>query len=87
MLKCVVAELVSAYSTGGGMYFVVKHVVPPESVASCAWVSDGVTFCGKLLASQGVADTVSRMMLAAVSMNSGRLKDREFSYPRYLILL
>lgn len=42
-----VAELVSAYPTAGGMYFVTKHVVPKEHVAIWAWVIGWCNFLGQ----------------------------------------
>jgi amino acid transporter len=42
-----VAELVSAYPTAGGMYYVTKHVVPPEHVAAWAWIIGWCNFLGQ----------------------------------------
>lgn len=65
-----VAELVSAYPTAGGMYFVTKHVVPPEHVAIWAWVVGWCNFLGQTAGVSSVAYTVSQMILACASMNS-----------------
>lgn len=69
-LMFVVAELVSAYPTAGGMYFVTKHVVPPEHVAIWAWVVGWCNFLGQTAGVSSVAYSVSQMILAGASMNS-----------------
>ncbi len=69
-LMMAVAELVSAYPTAGGMYFVTKHVVPPEHVAIWAWVVGWCNFLGQTAGVSSVAYTVSQMILACASMNS-----------------
>lgn len=66
----VVAELVSAYPTAGGMYFVTKHVVPPEHVAIWAWVIGWCNFLGQAAGVASLAYTIAQMILAAVVMNS-----------------
>ena len=66
-----VAELVSAYPTAGGMYFVTKHVVPPEHVAIWAWVIGWCNFLGQATGVASLAYTIGQMILAAASMNSG----------------
>ncbi|KAF2808074.1 amino acid permease, variant [Mytilinidion resinicola] len=73
MAMCIassVAELVSAYPTAGGMYFVTKHVVPPEHVAIWAWVIGWCNLLGQAAGVASVAYTVSQMILAAAVMNS-----------------
>jgi amino acid transporter len=65
-----VAELSSAYPTAGGMYFVTKHVVPPEHMAIWAWVVGWCNFLGQTAGVSSVAYTVSQMILACASMNS-----------------
>ncbi|KAH0543300.1 hypothetical protein FGG08_002363 [Glutinoglossum americanum] len=65
-----VAELVSAYPTAGGMYFVTKHVVPPEYVPIWAWIVGWCNFLGQTAGVSSVAYTVSQMILACGSMNS-----------------
>ncbi|TGZ81223.1 amino acid permease [Ascodesmis nigricans] len=73
MAMCIsssVAELVSAYPTAGGMYFVAKHVVPQEHVALWSWIVGWCNFLGQAAGVSSVAYTVSQMILAAVSMNS-----------------
>jgi hypothetical protein len=65
-----VAELVSAYPTAGGMYFVTKHVVPPRHVALWSWI---IGWCNLLGQTAGVASlgyTVAQMIFATASMNS-----------------
>lgn len=66
-----VAELVSAYPTAGGMYFVTKHVVPPEHVAIWAWVIGWCNFLGQATGVASLAYTIGQMILAGASMNSG----------------
>jgi amino acid transporter len=73
MAMCIgssVAELVSAYPTAGGMYFVTKHVVPPDQVAIFAWIQGWCNLLGQTAGVSSVAYSVSQMLLACVSMNS-----------------
>ncbi|KAJ5683962.1 uncharacterized protein N7477_000307 [Penicillium maclennaniae] len=73
MAMCIgssVAELVSAYPTAGGMYFVTKHVVPAEQVPIFSWVQGWCNLLGQTAGVSSVAYTVSQMLLAGVSMNS-----------------
>ncbi|KAL1986613.1 hypothetical protein VTN96DRAFT_5991 [Rasamsonia emersonii] len=82
MAMCIgssVAELVSAYPTAGGMYFVTKHVVPEDQVAIFAWVQGWCNLLGQTAGVSSVAYTVSQMLLACVSMNS-TFKDGQYSY-------
>ncbi|KAI9676819.1 MAG: hypothetical protein M1817_006658 [Caeruleum heppii] len=82
MAMCIassVAELVSAYPTAGGMYFVTKHVVPPEHVPIWAWIVGWCNFLGQTAGVSSVAYTVSQMMLACASMNS-RFEGEGYSY-------
>lgn len=74
-----VAELVSAYPTAGGMYFVTKHVVPPEHVPIWAWIVGWCNFLGQTAGVASVAYTVSQMVLACASMNS-RLEGGRYTY-------
>ena len=69
-LIVLVAELVSAYPTAGGMYFVTKNVVPPKHSALWSWVIGWCNFLGQTAGVASVAYTVSQQILAAVSMNS-----------------
>ncbi|KAL9110705.1 MAG: hypothetical protein Q9227_004697 [Pyrenula ochraceoflavens] len=71
LLKPAVAELVSAYPTAGGMYFVTKHVVPERHVAIWSWVIGWSNLLGQLAGVASLAYTVSQMVLAAAAMNSG----------------
>ncbi|KAK7727474.1 polyamine transporter tpo5 [Botryosphaeria dothidea] len=78
MAMCIassVAELVSAYPTAGGMYFVTKHVVPPEHVAIWAWVIGWCNFLGQAAGVASLAYTISQMIFAAAVMNSSTLED------------
>ncbi|GME40480.1 Amino acid/polyamine transporter I [Neofusicoccum parvum] len=78
MAMCIassVAELVSAYPTAGGMYFVTKHVVPPEHVAIWAWVIGWCNFLGQAAGVASLAYTISQMIFAAAVMNSPQLED------------
>jgi amino acid transporter len=65
-----VAELVSAYPTAGGMYFVTKHVVPPEHVAIWAWIIGWCNFLGQAGGVASLAYTIAQMVVAAIVMNS-----------------
>jgi amino acid transporter len=65
-----VAELVSAYPTAGGMYFVTKHVVPKEHVAVWAWIIGWCNFLGQAAGVASLAYTIAQMILATVVMNS-----------------
>lgn len=85
MAMCIgssVAELVSAYPTAGGMYFVTKHVVPPDQVPIFAWIQGWCNLLGQTAGVSSVAYTVSQMLLACVSMNSD-LVDGSYSYSPY----
>ncbi|KAE8148187.1 amino acid/polyamine transporter I [Aspergillus avenaceus] len=82
MAMCIgssVAELVSAYPTAGGMYFVTKHVVPEEQVPIFSWFQGWCNLLGQTAGVSSVVYTVSQMLLAAVSMNSGMV-DGRYSY-------
>ncbi|KUM58386.1 hypothetical protein ACN42_g8764 [Penicillium freii] len=82
MAMCIgssVAELVSAYPTAGGMYFVTKHVVPPDQVPIFSWIQGWCNLLGQTAGVSSVAYTVSQMLLACVSMNSD-LVDGKYSY-------
>ncbi|KAJ5709515.1 hypothetical protein N7493_010849 [Penicillium malachiteum] len=82
MAMCIgssVAELVSAYPTAGGMYFVTKHVVPKDQVPIFSWIQGWCNLLGQTAGVSSVAYTVSQMLLACVSMNSD-LKEGQYSY-------
>ncbi|CRL17611.1 Amino acid/polyamine transporter I [Penicillium camemberti] len=82
MAMCIgssVAELVSAYPTAGGMYFVTKHVVPPDQVPIFSWIQGWCNLLGQTAGVSSVAYTVSQMLLACVSMNSD-LVNGKYSY-------
>ncbi|KIW03110.1 hypothetical protein, variant 2 [Verruconis gallopava] len=73
MAMCIassVAELVSAYPTAGGMYFVTKHVVPKDHVAIWAWIIGWCNFLGQAGGVASLAYTIAQMIFAAVVMNS-----------------
>ncbi|KAI7531196.1 hypothetical protein KC319_g14457, partial [Hortaea werneckii] len=74
-----VAELVSAYPTAGGMYFVTKHVVPENHVALWAWVIGWCNFLGQACGVASLAYTIGQMILAGASMNSG-ITNGEYNY-------
>jgi len=65
-----VAELVSAYPTAGGMYFVTKHVVPPKHVAIWSWVIGWCNFLGQAAGVASLAFSISQMILATAVMHS-----------------
>ncbi|KAK2731160.1 hypothetical protein FQN57_003630 [Myotisia sp. PD_48] len=83
MAMCIassVAELVSAYPTAGGMYFVTKHVVPENQVAIFSWIQGWCNLLGQTAGVSSVAYTVSQMLLACASMNSSIAEDGRYSY-------
>lgn len=85
MAMCIgssVAELVSAYPTAGGMYFVTKFVVPEEKVPVFSWVQGWCNLLGQTAGVSSVAYTVSQMVLAGVSMRSDLVEGR-YSYEPY----
>ena len=65
-----VGELVSAYPTAGGMYYVTKHVVPKDRVALWAWCVGWCNFLGQATGVASLAYTIGQMILAGASMNS-----------------
>ncbi|TEY55058.1 hypothetical protein BOTCAL_0233g00010 [Botryotinia calthae] len=65
-----VSELVSAYPTAGGMYFVTKNVVPHEHAAIWSWIIGWCNLLGQTAGVASVGYTVSQLVLAAASMNS-----------------
>ncbi|KAF2233069.1 amino acid permease [Viridothelium virens] len=82
MAMCIassVAELVSAYPTAGGMYFVTKHVVPKEHVAIWAWVIGWCNFLGQAAGVASLAYTIAQLILAGATMNSTFIDDT-YSY-------
>ncbi|KAI9653233.1 MAG: hypothetical protein M1821_007664 [Bathelium mastoideum] len=82
MAMCIassVAELVSAYPTAGGMYFVTKHVVPKEHVAIWAWIIGWCNFLGQAAGVASLAYTIAQMILAGATMYSAVI-DNEYSY-------
>jgi amino acid transporter len=83
-LIIVVAELVSAYPTAGGMYFVTKHVVPKEHVAIWAWIIGWCNFLGQAAGVASLAYTIAQMILAAAVMNSHLLEDGTYSFQPYV---
>lgn len=78
-----VAELVSAYPTAGGIYFVTKHVVPPEHVAIWGWIIGWANFLGQAAGVASLAYTIGQMVLAAASINSG-ITETGYQYSPYV---
>ncbi|CCX31787.1 Similar to Uncharacterized amino-acid permease C15C4.04c; acc. no. O60113 [Pyronema omphalodes CBS 100304] len=76
LISASVSELVSAYPTAGGMYFVCKHVVPSRHVPIWSWIVGWCNFVGQAAGVSALAYTVSQMLLAAISMNSRLEGDR-----------
>ncbi|KIW60240.1 hypothetical protein PV05_00472 [Exophiala xenobiotica] len=74
-----IAELVSAYPTSGGMYFVTKHVFPGDKVPLAAWVIGWSNFLGQTAGVASVGYSVGQMILAAAAMGSVQ-EDGTFSY-------
>ena len=66
----IVAELVSAYPTAGGMYYVTKHVVPKDAVAPGAWIIGWCNFLGQAAGVASLAYTISQMILATAVMHT-----------------
>ncbi len=86
MAMCIassVAELVSAYPTAGGMYFVTKHVVPKEHVAIWAWIIGWANFLGQAGGVASLAYTIAQMIFAAAVMNSPEV-DGEYAFSPYV---
>ncbi|EXJ84061.1 hypothetical protein A1O3_04728 [Capronia epimyces CBS 606.96] len=65
-----IAELVSAYPTSGGMYFVSKHVFPEKHVPVAAWVIGWSNLLGQTAGAASVCYGVGQMMLAMAAMGS-----------------
>ncbi|KOS39732.1 hypothetical protein ACN38_g9409 [Penicillium nordicum] len=65
------------------MYFVTKHVVPPDQVPIFSWIQGWCNLLGQTAGVSSVAYTVSQMLLACVSMNSD-LVDGKYSYAPYV---
>lgn len=85
MAMCIgssVAELVSAYPTAGGMYFVTKHVVPEDQVPIFSWIQGWCNLLGQTAGVSSVAYTISQMLLAGASMQSDFV-DGQYSYAPY----
>lgn len=86
MAMCIgssVAELVSAYPTAGGMYFVTKHVVPEDQVPIFSWIQGWCNLLGQTAGVSSVAYTISQMLLAGASMQSDFV-DGQYSYTPYV---
>ena len=52
------------------MYYVTKHVVPPEHVAAWAWIIGWCNFLGQAAGVASLAYTISQMVLATAVMHS-----------------
>ncbi|KUJ15784.1 amino acid permease 2 [Mollisia scopiformis] len=65
-----IAELVSAYPTAGGMYFVTKYVVPERHVPLASWIVGWSNFLGQTAGVTSVGYSVGQMLLAACAMGS-----------------
>ncbi|KAL7274935.1 polyamine transporter tpo5 [Rhizina undulata] len=93
MAMCIassVSELVSAYPTAGGMYFVTKHVVPAKHVPIWSWIVGWCNFLGQTAGTSSLAYTISQMILACVSMNSQLQGDGSYDFspsPMQTVLL
>ncbi|EPS30039.1 hypothetical protein PDE_04989 [Penicillium oxalicum 114-2] len=74
-----VAELVSAYPTAGGMYYVTKHVVPSDQMPVFAWSQGFCNLLGQTAGVSSVAYTIAQMLLACISMNTD-LHDGQYAY-------
>lgn len=78
-IACSVAELVSAYPTAGGMYFVTKEVIPARHVPIWAWCIGWCNFLGQACGVASIAYTIGQMILAMVSMNT-ELSDGRYGF-------
>ncbi|KAI1619411.1 putative amino-acid permease [Exophiala viscosa] len=65
-----IAELVSAFPTSGGMYFVTKHVFPEEIVPVAAWVIGWSNLLGQTAGAASVGYSVGQMFLAMIAMGT-----------------
>jgi hypothetical protein len=65
-----VAELVSAYPTAGGMYFVTKYVIPEKHAPLASWIIGWSNFLGQTAGVTSVGYSVGQMLLAACAMGS-----------------
>jgi amino acid transporter len=65
-----VAELVSAYPTAGGMYFVTKYVTPEKHAPLASWIIGWSNFLGQTAGVASVGYSVGQMLLAACAMGS-----------------
>ncbi|KAF7713040.1 Amino acid permease [Penicillium ucsense] len=74
-----VAELVSAYPTAGGMYYVTKHVVPSDHMPLFAWSQGFCNLLGQTAGVSSVAYTIAQMLLACISMNTA-FSDGQYAY-------
>ncbi|KAL1609435.1 polyamine transporter tpo5 [Nothophoma quercina] len=52
------------------MYYVTKHVVPPEHVAAWAWIIGWCNFLGQAAGVASLAYTISQMILATAVMHT-----------------
>ncbi|KAH6659532.1 amino acid permease, variant [Truncatella angustata] len=74
-----VAELMSAYPTSGGMYFVTKHVFPEDKVPLAAWIIGWSNFLGQTAGAASLGYSIAQMILAAVVIGSEQ-DDGTFAY-------
>ena len=74
-----VAELVSAYPTAGGMYFVPAKIVPQKHLPIWTWIIGWCNFLGQACGVASIAYTLGQMMLAMKSMRS-ELVDGVYAY-------
>lgn len=56
-----VSELVSAYPTAGGMYFVTRHVVPARHLPFAAWCVGWANLLGQIAGATGLVWSVAEM--------------------------
>jgi amino acid transporter len=65
-----VSELVSAYPTAGGMYFVTKMVVLEDHMPMWCWIVGWCNFVGQTAGVAGLTYSIAQMILAGISMNT-----------------
>jgi len=66
------------------MYFVTKHVVPPEHVAVWAWVIGWCNFLGQSAGVASLAYSIAQMVMATVIMNMDPTDEPYTPYAQHL---
>lgn len=61
-----IGELVSAYPTSGGVYYVTKQVFPPDKVPLAAWIIGWSNFLGQTAGVASIGYSVAQMVCCYV---------------------